>query len=183
MARPPAAIRKIATVISADLPRLAVMRTGPERSLYGGFGGRCRARCARTRSRTARADQRLSGRWPKPGTLDLRAIYAANLISGIVDATGLDEPTARAPTPEGQEERLMTRRLNLNADLGEGFGAWQMGSDAELLRIIGAANIACGFHAGDPLVMRQYGPCRRSRPASASARTRRFPTCRASADG
>ena len=49
----------------------------------------------------------------------------------------------------------MTRRLNLNADLGESFGAWQMGSDAELLRIIGAANIACGFHAGDPLVMRQ----------------------------
>jgi UPF0271 protein len=44
-------------------------------------------------------------------------------------------------------------QLNLNADLGEGFGAWRMGDDAALLRIVGSANVACGFHAGDPLVM------------------------------
>ena len=49
----------------------------------------------------------------------------------------------------------MICRINLNADLGESFGAWQMGCDAEMLRIVGAANIACGFHAGDPLVMRR----------------------------
>lgn len=46
-------------------------------------------------------------------------------------------------------------RINLNADLGEGFGAWTMGDDAAMLRIVGAANIACGFHAGDPTVMRR----------------------------
>jgi len=45
--------------------------------------------------------------------------------------------------------------LNLNADLGESFGAWEMGRDAELLASIDSANIACGFHAGDPLVMRR----------------------------
>ena len=45
--------------------------------------------------------------------------------------------------------------INLNADLGESFGAWTMGSDAELLQVIGSANIACGFHAGDPVVMRE----------------------------
>lgn len=39
--------------------------------------------------------------------------------------------------------------------MGESFGAWQMGSDDALLGIIGSANIACGFHAGDPLVMQQ----------------------------
>lgn len=49
----------------------------------------------------------------------------------------------------------MTRKINLNADLGESFGAWQMGNDAALLGIVNSANIACGFHAGDPLVMRQ----------------------------
>ena len=49
----------------------------------------------------------------------------------------------------------MTDTINLNADLGESFGAWEMGSDDELLRIVGTANIACGFHAGDPLVMRR----------------------------
>lgn len=45
-------------------------------------------------------------------------------------------------------------KINLNADLGESFGAWTMGDDAALLAVVGAANIACGFHAGDPLVMR-----------------------------
>lgn len=45
--------------------------------------------------------------------------------------------------------------INLNADLGESFGAWTMGEDAALLHIVNSANIACGFHAGDPLVMRQ----------------------------
>lgn len=45
--------------------------------------------------------------------------------------------------------------LNLNADMGEGFGPWPMGDDAGLLGVVGAANIACGFHAGDPLVMRR----------------------------
>ena len=46
-------------------------------------------------------------------------------------------------------------KINLNADLGESFGAWTMGDDAALLQVVGAANIACGFHAGDPLVMRR----------------------------
>jgi UPF0271 protein len=45
--------------------------------------------------------------------------------------------------------------INLNADLGESFGAWRMGDDRALLGIVGTANVACGFHAGDPLVMRE----------------------------
>ncbi|MCB2018583.1 MAG: 5-oxoprolinase subunit PxpA, partial [Hydrogenophaga sp.] len=45
--------------------------------------------------------------------------------------------------------------INLNADLGESFGAWRMGDDPSLLQVIGSANIACGFHAGDPVVMRE----------------------------
>lgn len=47
----------------------------------------------------------------------------------------------------------MTRTVDLNADMGESFGAWTMGQDAALLKIITSANIACGFHAGDPDVM------------------------------
>ncbi len=49
----------------------------------------------------------------------------------------------------------MQQKINLNADLGESFGAWQMGNDPEMLRVVGSANLACGFHGGDPLVMRQ----------------------------
>ena len=47
----------------------------------------------------------------------------------------------------------MTRTIDLNADMGESFGPWQMGDDAALLRIVSSANIACGFHAGDPGTM------------------------------
>lgn len=49
---------------------------------------------------------------------------------------------------------MTTRLINLNADMGESFGAWQMGDDQALLQIVSSANLACGFHAGDPLIMR-----------------------------
>ncbi len=47
----------------------------------------------------------------------------------------------------------MTRAIDLNADMGESFGPWVMGSDEALMDIITSANVACGFHAGDPDVM------------------------------
>lgn len=47
----------------------------------------------------------------------------------------------------------MTRTIDLNADMGEGYGPWQMGDDAGMLQVISSANIACGAHAGDPQVM------------------------------
>jgi len=43
--------------------------------------------------------------------------------------------------------------VDLNADLGESFGSWTMGDDASMFRIVSSANVACGFHAGDPLTM------------------------------
>lgn len=45
--------------------------------------------------------------------------------------------------------------IDLNCDMGESFGAWTMGDDAALMPFISSANIACGFHAGDPSVMRR----------------------------
>ena len=47
-----------------------------------------------------------------------------------------------------------TARIDLNADLGEGYGAWRMGDDAALLGVVSSANIACGYHGGDPDIMR-----------------------------
>jgi UPF0271 protein len=40
--------------------------------------------------------------------------------------------------------------MDLNSDLGEGFGTWRLGDDAAMLELVTSANIACGFHAGDP---------------------------------
>src|SRR5580698_10635147 len=45
--------------------------------------------------------------------------------------------------------------VDLNADLGESFGAWRLGDDEALLALVTSANIACGFHAGDPLTIRR----------------------------
>jgi len=47
----------------------------------------------------------------------------------------------------------MGRTLDLNADVGEGFGRWGGSVDAELLAVVTSVNIACGFHAGDPRIM------------------------------
>jgi len=45
--------------------------------------------------------------------------------------------------------------VDLNADLGEGFGIWRLGDDDALLRVVTSANVACGFHAGDAPTMRR----------------------------
>jgi UPF0271 protein len=45
--------------------------------------------------------------------------------------------------------------VDINSDLGEGYGAWRMGDDDALLAVVTSANIACGFHAGDPQIMRR----------------------------
>lgn len=42
------------------------------------------------------------------------------------------------------------KQIDLNCDLGEGFGVWKMGFDEELMKYITSANIACGWHGGDP---------------------------------
>jgi UPF0271 protein len=47
----------------------------------------------------------------------------------------------------------MAGTLDLNCDMGESFGAWSMGQDEALLDLVTSANIACGFHAGDPATM------------------------------
>jgi len=55
----------------------------------------------------------------------------------------------------GPTTTVTSRDIDLNADLGEGFGAWLMGDDAALLETVTSANVACGFHAGDPRTMRR----------------------------
>ena len=44
--------------------------------------------------------------------------------------------------------------VDLNADLAEGFGVWRLGDDEAMLGIVTSANLACGFHAGDPAGLR-----------------------------
>ena len=54
-------------------------------------------------------------------------------------------------------------RIDLNSDLGESFGRYTLGNDAAVLERVSSANIACGFHAGDPVVMQKtVGLCKAS---------------------
>ena len=46
-------------------------------------------------------------------------------------------------------------KVDLNSDLGESFGAYTIGMDKEVIPLVTSANIACGFHAGDPAVMQK----------------------------
>lgn len=56
--------------------------------------------------------------------------------------------------------RIESPLIDLNADLGEGFGRWTLGDDEALLDVVTSANLACGFHAGDPGIMRRV--CRQA---------------------
>jgi UPF0271 protein len=53
-----------------------------------------------------------------------------------------------------EDEKTM-KKIDLNCDMGESYGAWKMGADAEVMPFISSANIACGFHAGDPATIRK----------------------------
>ncbi|MFD1911213.1 LamB/YcsF family protein [Halodurantibacterium flavum] len=63
----------------------------------------------------------------------------------------------------------MTRTIDLNCDMGESFGAFTVGDDAAMLDLVTTANIACGFHAGDPVVMRRTIRMARDRGVSVGA--------------
>jgi UPF0271 protein len=67
-------------------------------------------------------------------------------------------------TQHGGDRQPYRVAIDLNADLGEGFGRWRLGDDDALLEVITSANVACGFHAGDPTIMRRV--CRGARAKS-----------------
>ena len=60
-------------------------------------------------------------------------------------------------------------KIDLNCDMGEGFGPWPMGDDAAMLDIVSSANVACGFHAGDPQIMFRTASLARERGVAIGA--------------
>jgi UPF0271 protein len=61
------------------------------------------------------------------------------------------------------------KTIDLNCDLGEGFGAWEMGNDAAMIELATSVNIACGFHAGDADIMRRTVDLAKARGVSIGA--------------
>jgi UPF0271 protein len=56
---------------------------------------------------------------------------------------------------QAQEDSSVKPKIDINCDLGESFGRFKVGHDAQIMPFITSANVACGFHAGDPIVMAQ----------------------------
>jgi 5-oxoprolinase (ATP-hydrolysing) subunit A len=54
-----------------------------------------------------------------------------------------------------ESEWIFVRTVDLNCDLGESFGVFRVGNDEEIMKFVSSVNIACGFHAGDPTIMKQ----------------------------
>ena len=78
-------------------------------------------------------------------------------------------------------------RVDINCDMGESFGAYEIGADDEVLPHVTSANIACGFHGGDPTVMRKTVAARgearrRRRRAPGPSRSRRLRPARDAGD-
>src|SRR2546428_7829486 len=74
-----------------------------------------------------------------------------------------------SPRPRGA---AMSVHIDINCDMGESYGRWTLGADEEIMPNITSANIACGFHGGDPHIMRktvelavQHGAAGGRRPA------------------
>ena len=75
---------------------------------------------------------------------------------GGVHCGQMVRPVKRPPgSGVGGGETLTSRRIDLNCDMGESFGAWRIDIDPMVLERISSANIACGFHAGDPRGMEE----------------------------
>ena len=76
-------------------------------------------------------------------------------VIGVVDVADLAALAQAGPGTTVRMRRMEAdMSIDLNSDLGEGFGVWRLGDDAALLRIVTSANAACGFHAGDLSIMR-----------------------------
>ena len=84
-----------------------------------------------------------------------------NGVAAIVTggASGLGGATAARLAKAGAKVTL----FDLNADLGEGYGAYACGDDAAILSIVTSANVACGLHAGDPEIMAETFALARAR--------------------
>ena len=61
----------------------------------------------------------------------------------------------------------MTYKVDLNSDLGESFGNYKLGMDTDIIPLVSSANVACGYHASDPLVMNRTFAMAKASAASA----------------
>jgi UPF0271 protein len=75
------------------------------------------------------------------------------MLSAVAELPSLLTLPSDEPQVQMQREPWPARRVDLNCDVGESYGTYSIGSDERLMAIVSSVNLACGFHAGDPLVI------------------------------
>ena len=100
----------------------------------------------------ASVDLRLLAQMAAPQALRLQLISLADAQS-IYLAREREYSHVRQVMAHALEDQQHEAAIDLNCDMGESFGPWKMGNDVAILDHVTSANIACGFHAGDPLTM------------------------------
>src|SRR4051794_5702865 len=94
-----------------------------------------------------------SGRHRRPGACGCSSM-AEHQLPKLTVRVRFPSPALPSERRTRPAEACMST-VDLNADLGEGFGRWTLGDDDALLDLVTSANVACGFHAGDPAIMRR----------------------------
>ena len=134
------------------------------RQQHGGRLGRRRRRRARRRGwSTARRDDRRPGglggagreqRPPRGRGGSTARDCRRRAVCPVASAACVASQSLPAPVcPRRRQNGSMRQAIDLNSDLGESFGAWRVGDDAAMFALVSSANVACGFHAGDPMTM------------------------------
>ena len=65
------------------------------------------------------------------------------------------KPKSMLQIKMNQKGRVRMGKIDINSDIGESFGVYQLGMDEEILQYVSSVNIACGWHGGDPMVMKK----------------------------
>ena len=90
----------------------------------------------------------------RPARAGVSAGGAAGVSTGVRRLIGRTRTAAVREPTAAYDGRVVTR-IDLNADVGESLGPWPMGADEALIPLVTSVNVACGFHAGDPLTIRR----------------------------
>src|SRR4051812_21512325 len=91
--------------------------------------------------------------WPYVGQMTTHILGLTARRESSVNVLPIGWQGLPPPFPAALEVWSAMPKIDLVADLGESFGAWTMGADEAILDLLTSANVACGFHAGDPRIM------------------------------
>ena len=158
---------KIATVITADFGRFAQIPAGRGFRFKAVAMAEAQAEAKKFAELLRTLPDRLRG--IDNVDINIEALSDANVAGSAVSAVDAGTwPVAVSQQDQRSKDSTM-KTVDLNCDLGESFGPWEMGNDAAMIELATSVNVACGFHAGDADIMRHTVELAKARGVSVGA--------------